>query len=746
MSLERATLRLGSKVWFDQQAQEVVALNSITVTLRSQRTAEQTVVAIAELLTAEGFSTTANGKGEDTSPESLGRAFAGVVPKAQEKAAMEMLKHLLEAKTGYQSGTDEDALQGEPKPQYDPASTNLSQRIAAKAKELNMSERVLWNYKADHERYGLYGLIDRRAVRLADVGPSPEVTAAISRVVRKLHDKSNQTLERILALVKKEIRDAENLSDDFEMPSDSTLRRYLLDREDGRQLMKSAKGRRNAANRPKHAYTRFHATRPGEVVLIDSTPLDAFVLDPNTLKPFRVTLTIAIDLYTRSLVGWRFSPTDKAIDAALLLADIISPKRSREFFGGAATKPFVGIPQSIVTRLQADEEENERLGRLVPIPFLHPESLLIDQGRVYISQTFLMAAAQLGINVMLARPYTPTDKAHVERMFKTIRESFVLALPGYTGPNVEARGKKPEDDAFYFVHEIDEYFREWVATYWQVRIHDGLFLPAAPTLELTPNQMLSEGIARAGFMHVLPDKNMRYQLMPLVRRMIHHYGVDVGSLRYDSADLDPFRNEPPPYPNSDDKKWPFRQDPRDKSVLFFFDPDTKEWAEIPWTGANGKHRPFDDKTLQLAKDIAFQRINEAPTREDIKRVLNEILDRMGNVAPRTHAERRRLRDAIEQERVRQERERRKALKSGGDVGDEGAATAPAPAPQQVSVDWSVPAIPRHLEVYSGDMDEDVDPSEDAPAGSAASSAERGSNTAVKPVDEAFEDADDDLVF
>lgn len=743
MSLERATLRVGSKVWYDQQNQEVIALSSVTVTLRSQRTAEQTVVATAELLTSNGFAATPNGKGKDTSPEALGGAFAGVVPKAQETAALELLKHLLEARTGYQSGTDEDPLPGEPKLQYDPSCTSLSKRIVAKAQELGISDRVLWKYKSDHDKFGLYGLIDRRAVRLADMGPSPIVTQAIDRVVAKLRDKSNQSLERIVAMVKKEILATEKLPGDFEMPSDSSLRRYLLDREDGRQLMKSAKGRRNAANRPNHAYTRFHATRPGEVVLIDSTPMDAFVLDPTTLKPVKITLTIAIDLYTRSLVGWRFSPTDKAIDAALLLADIISPKRSREFFGDAASKPFVGIPQSIVARLESDQDEIERLGRLIPIPFLHPESLLIDQGRVYLSQTFLMAAAQLGINVMLARPYTPTDKAHVERMFKTIRESFVLALPGYTGPNVEARGKKPEDDAFYFVHEVDEHFRMWVATYWQVRTHDGLFLPPVPTLELTPNQMLSEGIARAGFMHVLPDKNMYYQLMPVVRRQIHHYGVDVGLLRYDSGALDPFRNTSAPYPNSGDRKWPFRQDPRDKSVLFFFDPDTKEWSEIPWTGANGKHRPFDDKTLQLAKDIVFQRMNTAPTREDVKKVLNELLDRMGDVPAKTRAQRKRLAEAIEQDRKLRERERRKALKSGGAVSDE--ADPPVPQPQQVNVNWSVPDIPRHLEVYRGDMDEEDSLYEDA-SDTAVAAVEGEPSTTVKPVDEAFEDADDDLVF
>lgn len=743
MSLNKVVLKVGSVVWFNDQRHEVVSLSVATVTVRSMRAGELSVVSTAELLTADGFSAHDASERRDSSLESQALALLDTVPEAERKKALELLRHLLEVVTGYQSGTEESPRVGEPRREYDISGTTLTQRIDAKAKELGLTSRAVWKFKSAYDSQGVWGLVDRRTVRLQNLGPAPQITHAIDRIVRRLKDESNVTEKRVIGLVKTEIRESAGLPVDFVMPSDATLRRYLLARDDGRQLFKSAKSRRNASNRPKHAYTRFHATRPGEVVLIDSTPLDAFVRDPLSLKPISIRFTIAIDLYTRSIVGWRFSMTDKAVDAALLLGDIISPKRSREFFGDFAVKPFVGIPHSIVTRLEEDGQEGQQ-GRLVPIPFLHPESLLIDQGRVYLSETFLRAAAELGINVMLARPYTPTDKAHVERMFKTIRENFVEALPGYKGRNVETRGKNPEENAFYFPHEIDEYFREWVATYWQVRTHDGLFLPVEPTLELTPNQMLEQGIARAGFLHVLPRDDLRYKLLPIVWRKIHHYGVDIGLLRYDSPDLDPFRNQPSPYPNSSGDKWPFHQDPRDRSVLFFFDTELREWKEIPWIGAKIGRQPFDDKMLQMAKDIAFQRINDVPGREEVEGVLSELLARIGNVPPKSRAARERLAAAMEKERKQRERDASKVQPPSG-VASQTTGTGAEPSVLPAGI-WSLPEIPRHLDIFEErDADDEALWSEET-ADIPAKATPSQHSTVVKPVDEAFEDSDDDLAY
>lgn len=709
------------------------------------RSGRVTAISIAELLTTEGFSTDPSGIVENTSAEALNHALPGGIPELAVKEAQFLLRHILEAATGYRSGNAVDALPGEPKPEYDPIFRSVSSRITSKAKELKCSDRAVWKYYENYKARGIYGLVDGRAVRTQLSGQKHIVTQAIDKVVAALLNKSNLPIKRIVSLVENQIKATEGLPDKFVLPSRSTLRRSIFTREDAKRLLKSSKSRRNAANRPGKAYTRFHATRPGEVVLIDSTPLDAFALDSTTHQWKSIHLTIALDLYTRSIVGWRFSGDPKAVDAALLLADIISPKRSREWFGDALAKPFVGIPLSIVTRLSQPEEVEEQ-GYLVNIPFVHPESVLIDQGKVFISETFCMACSHLGINVMLARPYTPTDKAQVERMFKSIRESFVMGLPGYKGPDVYSRGASVEKEAHYYLHEIDDLFREWVTTYWQERQHDGLFLSCVPTLELTPNQMMAEGIARAGFMHVLPDKDMYYQLLPVVWRKINHYGVEVDHLRYDSIALDPWRNLPSKFTDPVNGKWPFRQDPRDKSILIFFDQDLKTWHEIPWTGANNKHRPFDAKTLTFAKDQAFLRLGHPPEAKDVESVLNELLERMGNISTADRKERHILGQAM-MNASRADSDRRKSVGKRVAQNPSGAArNEPTTAPKEFDYLASGSFAVEPLLIQEA-VDDVIDDSEDE---NAAAGDEMCETTApifsIKSIDEALEDDNDDLIY
>ena len=99
-----------------------------------------------------------------------------------------------------------------------------------------------------------------------------------------------------------------------------------------------------------------------------------------------------------------------------------------------------------------------------------------------------------------ARPYRGSDKGWIERLFRTMRERLLESLPGYTGPNVLARGKDIEADAVYFTHELEAIIGRWIAVDYQRRPHDGLRVPEAPHLRLSPNEAYEEAIARAGFL------------------------------------------------------------------------------------------------------------------------------------------------------------------------------------------------------------------------------------------------------
>ena len=332
-------------------------------------------------------------------------------------------------------------------------------------------------------------------------------------------------------------------------------------------------------------------------------------------------------------------------------------------------------------------------------------------------------------------------------MFRTIRENFVCSLPGYKGPDIYSRGISPDKDAYYYIHEIDDLFREWIATYWQVRQHDGLFLPCVPSLELTPNQMLAEGIARAGFMHVLPEQDMYYQLLPVVWRDIHGYGVDVNGLRYDAPILGSFSNVPSPYTEPVTGKWPFRQDPRDKSLLFFYDPDLKNWNEIPWTGAGNKHRPFDDKTLAYAKEVAFKRFSQLPESKGVETVLNELLDGIENISTADRKERRVLAEAMMKSQLAK-RDRKKSSEKPVTPKDPfGSSGGPSTAPKGASRSDKLHSskVPVLIGAISDDPGEDVE-SESCTKWDDTSAQSKSTKMKIKSLDEATEDDEDDLKY
>ena len=69
---------------------------------------------------------------------------------------------------------------------------------------------------------------------------------------------------------------------------------------------------------------------------------------------------------------------------------------------------------------------------------------------------------RLGINIQPAIPHKPTDKPTIERFFRTLRQGLLEHLAAYKGPDVYSRGKDIEDQAFYYVPELEAILREWV--------------------------------------------------------------------------------------------------------------------------------------------------------------------------------------------------------------------------------------------------------------------------------------------
>ncbi|MEU1875519.1 hypothetical protein [Streptomyces sp. NPDC019793] len=169
------------------------------------------------------------------------------------------------------------------------------------------------------------------------------------------------------------------------------------------------------------------ALRPGELVMLDSTPLDVLaVLDDGVTG--RAELSIALDVATRSICAAVLRPVGTtSVDAAMLLAQMVVPTAMRPGWAEALSMQRSVIPYERLIALDA------RLEQAAARPVIMPETVIVDQGRVYGSASFVSACESLGVSVQPVPPANGAAKGNVERTFRAIADGFSQYLPGHTG-------------------------------------------------------------------------------------------------------------------------------------------------------------------------------------------------------------------------------------------------------------------------------------------------------------------------
>jgi len=552
---------------------------------------------------------------------------AGALSDAQLSEAAELLGHLNEAWFGYRSGDPERPLPGEPRAAFDPAQTTPRGRLEAKAAELDCSVNKLRQKRRDLERKGVSTLVDGRAAR-SSTGPGIDqrLQAAILAEAEGLAESSDVRKMQFRSRVASRL--ARESGELLQLPSTrQTFNRIVDEVLAPTGLFRlPAKSRRSAQSAPSEGLGSLVAERPGEYVVIDTTSLDVFAIDPFTFQWVRLDLTVALDLCTRSVLAFRLTPfSTQGVDLALLLSDLLSPTPMDGRWPADVPYPYCGVPENLVLRafdLPAGTA-------LCPRPTVRPGTVVIDRGRNYQSVAFMAACEHLRINVQSARPRRGSDKGWVERLFRTLRERLLESLPGYTGPNVLARGKDVEADAVYFTHELEAIIGRWIAVDYQCRPHDGLRVPEAPHLMLSPNEAYEEAVARTGFLYVPRDPDLHLRLLPVEARVISRAGVEIAGLTYDSPALNPYRQRRSPL-GALDGKWPVRVDPRDLGRVWFQDPRDERFHELSWRHAREVARPFGASALTYVKRLLVESGMRRPSEEEIAtglaRLLHELSD------------------------------------------------------------------------------------------------------------------------
>ena len=606
--MRAAVLRPGDWVRYDGADHQVIALAGTSVRLRSDVGAES-VVLVAYLMASPEFAVIDGAPTPSVEPFGL---MDGLPVKALEQAR-EWERHIVEVETGLPPG----ALPGAtPRAGFDPASTTIAERDQAKAAELGVSLRTVKTRRARYTQQGLWGLVDQRAVRLsaATGRTDARLVAAIREVIDAETDTSTGTRSRLIRRVVKTV-EATYGPGVVPLPGRSTLYKVIDAVASGRHTFGSAVTRRQTANRPHGMFTPTHAARPGEQVQIDSTPIDVLVLLDSGV-PVRADLTIVVDVATRTICAAVLRPVGtKAVDAALLLARMLVPEPMRPGWSGALRMSASRLPHARLLDIDA------RMELAAARPVIVPDTIVIDGGKVFVSDTFTHACERLGVSIQRARPRTPTDKAIVEATFGSINTLFCQHVAGYTGSNTTLRG--PDAAGVWTLPELQDLFDEWLLV-WQARPHDALRDPFMPRRALSPNEKYAALVAAAGYLPLTLSGEDYLELLPVEWRQINAYGIRIGYRTYDCPELGPWRLQ---HSGITARRglWEVHYDPYDATQVFVR--TTDGWVTAPWTHLPMVAAPFAEFTWRYARRLAAEKGRDDTNETEVARVLDELLTR-----------------------------------------------------------------------------------------------------------------------
>ena len=105
------------------------------------------------------------------------------------------------------------------------------------------------------------------------------------------------------------------------------------------------------------------------------------------------------------------------------------------------------------------EESLPRLERVLKLALLRrgiPQSLYVDNGKVYVSLQLQAVCATLGIRAIHSTPYTPNTRGKIERFFGTVRSQFLAEVEAAKVATLE---------------ELNSSFQAWVERIYHRTVH-----------------------------------------------------------------------------------------------------------------------------------------------------------------------------------------------------------------------------------------------------------------------------------
>ncbi len=607
-------LGIGDRVRFGGRDQVVIGVSGPVVRLAGTG-GEVVTVSVSGLLADGGFAVLDSRPRPGMPQVSV---LDGLPAQAVEEARW-WERHIVEVLTGVPPDAGEGTI---PRPEYDPAVVTLTRREQAKAAELTaaghpVTASAVAKRRRRYQEQGLSGMVDYRARRR--MPPHGRADAAVVAAMRQAIGEAAGDSTRTAAFVFRRAREILAGAGDGEtgkLPSERTLYRLFGRLEAGRHTTGLASTRRSLAARPEGPFGQVPAAAPGDVMQIDSTPLDVLVRLDNGV-PDRVDLTGIIDVATRTVTAAVLRPATKLVDASVLLARTVTPEPMRPGWPQAMRMAASALPFRRLLSI------DERLEHAAARPVIIPQVIVVDHGKVFVSESFKASCAFFGISFQPARKATGTDKAHIERMLGSVATMFAQYVSGYTGRSPEYRGRGVEKNAVWSLPELQDLLDQWLIAEWQNRPHDGLRDPLHPGRAFSPNEKYAALIETAGYVPLALSSDDYIELLPATWRAVNAYGIKISRRVYDGKELNPLRMQ---HSGVTARKGlhEVHYDPYDISRVWVRDHWNGGWITVFWTQLHRVAAPFGE----LAWDHA-RKLMPAATEAELADAVQDLLTRAG---------------------------------------------------------------------------------------------------------------------
>lgn len=301
------------------------------------------------------------------------------------------------------------------------------------------------------------------------------------------------------------------------------------------EVLQKRHGSKVAREKTQPVIGNLTAVRPLQVVEIDHTKVDVFVVDEKHRQPIgRPWLTLLVDVCTRMVAGYYLSlDPPSSTSVALALQQAVLPKNEWLADRGiSAPWPVSGLP----------------------------EVLHMDNGKEFHSQALRRGAEEYGIRLVHRPVARPHYGGHIERLIGTMMGDVNL-LSGTTFSNIDERGDyDPERHATKTLRELDQWFAINVVGRYHQTIHRALQRPPIAVWEE------HAGTAGTALRQPKSAESFYRDFLPIVERKVTREGVSLFNIKYWDSVLSVWAG-------MTDRRFFVRYDPRDLSVIFLLSPE-----------------------------------------------------------------------------------------------------------------------------------------------------------------------------